>query len=235
MPKPIHESRDNSATLRQLKLLVVLLVLSNVGLGTLSFYLLRKVDERYSDLIDQALPLVVNLESLTIQAVDAMRTTNPKLFQAGDEGRETALRRARTSLETARTLRETILRRDWLQIRKQRAEFQRSGEEFTREAAEVVRLLASGDLTAAEAWREQHLRPAFDHYLENARKATSSLETEAQRINDEFTASTSSTSKAMLGLGGWPLLLLVALLAITAVFVLVLMLLFRGREMSDTP
>jgi hypothetical protein len=42
-------------------------------------------------------------------------------------------------------------------------------------------------------------------------------------------------STVLLGLAGWPVVLLVGLLLLTAIFVLVLMVLFRGREMSDMP
>ena len=49
MPRIGNSSpNEHTATLRQLKLLVVVLVLSNVGLGIFSFLLLRRLDRQYS-------------------------------------------------------------------------------------------------------------------------------------------------------------------------------------------
>lgn len=42
-------------------------------------------------------------------------------------------------------------------------------------------------------------------------------------------------STVVLGCASWPVIVLVTLLVLTAVFVVVLMVLFRGREMSDGP
>ena len=39
----------------------------------------------------------------------------------------------------------------------------------------------------------------------------------------------------LLGIASWPIVVLAGLLLLTALFVVVLMVLFRGREMSDTP
>src|SRR5687768_4472026 len=48
------DSHDQSATLRKLKLLIVVLVVSNIGLGGLSFYLMRAMDRTYTDLLGLA-------------------------------------------------------------------------------------------------------------------------------------------------------------------------------------
>src|SRR5205814_8803362 len=86
MARPTSSSlHDQSSTLRQLKLLVVVLVLSNIGLGIFSFYLLRSVDRTYSDLIDRSVPVLNDLQTLTALAVRAMRGTHPTLF--GENGR----------------------------------------------------------------------------------------------------------------------------------------------------
>ena len=44
-----------------------------------------------------------------------------------------------------------------------------------------------------------------------------------------------SFSTIMIGLASWPFLVIGGLLLVTGLFVLVLMLAFRGREMSDAP
>jgi hypothetical protein len=63
------DRRDQSSAVRNLKLLDVVLLLSNVGLGVLSFFLLRAVDERYPDLLDHTVPLLNDLQTLTAKSV----------------------------------------------------------------------------------------------------------------------------------------------------------------------
>ena len=72
---------DTTASmLRQLKLLVMVLIISNVALGAYGFYLLRTIDRNYSALIDQSVPILNRLQTLTAGASDAMRSTNPDLL-----------------------------------------------------------------------------------------------------------------------------------------------------------
>ena len=73
-------SDNTHALLRQLKLLVVLLIISNIALGAFGFFFLRSIDQKYSALIDQSVPTLAALHKLTIKASEAMRSTNPTLL-----------------------------------------------------------------------------------------------------------------------------------------------------------
>ena len=42
-------------------------------------------------------------------------------------------------------------------------------------------------------------------------------------------------STVVLGVASWPVLIVVALLLLTAVFVLAMMIAFRGKDLSDSP
>ncbi len=55
------------------------------------------------------------------------------------------------------------------------------------------------------------------------------------QVSADLTKRTVSMSAVLLGLGSWPIAILAVLLLLTALFVVVLMVLFRGREMSDMP
>src|SRR6185295_13279972 len=83
MPDRLISSSDSAAIVRQLKTLVVLLILSNVALGVLGFFLLRAIDRNYSVLIEQSVPVLNGLHTLTTSASDAMRSTNPILLTEG--------------------------------------------------------------------------------------------------------------------------------------------------------
>ena len=237
MARPVSTNlHDQTATLRQLKVLVVILVLSNIGLGVFSFYLLRDMDRRYSKLIGQSVQVQNDLQELTVDSVDAMRDTNSTLFEVPVEQRKVVAARARSALEREKNLRERLLSDDWLPAAgEERMDFQKAGAAFSHVATDVIAALADDKLAEANRVREQSLRPAFEHYLAATTKVSDKLREESLRHSDELTAKTGSVSKIMLGLASWPVVILGALLLLTAVFVVVLMILFRGREMSDMP
>jgi hypothetical protein len=224
---------DQTSILRQLKILVIVLILSNIGLGIFGFYFLRTIDRKYSTLIALAVPTLNDMQTLTMFIGDAMRSTNPTLFGDNPQSRAEMSQRAHTALERDRDLRNSILKREWLpRDAEERLNFQNAGDAFSRTAAEVVGLFESGESAEASRQREQSLRPAFNRYVTATTKAADVLEDESLRTSDILTASTVSTSKIMLGLASWPVIILCGFLLITALFVIgvLLKVLFSGRE-----
>lgn len=236
MARPASSSfNDHSATVRQLKLLVVALVLSNIGLGLFAFYLLRGMDRQYSDLIGRSVPVLNSLQTLTARSMQAMRASNPVPFEGESARRDALVQQARTALEADLGLRNEILKSDWVGASAERAELQAAGESFTKVAGDVIGHYAAGRIADAARLRESELRRVFDRYIAATTKAADVIETDSQRINDDVSARTGSMAKWVLGVASWPIVALLGLLLLTAIFVLVLMVLFRGREMSDMP
>jgi len=221
----LSEPEHEKSILRQLKIAVVLLVLSNIALGGVSFYFLRAIDRKYSDLIDQAVPTLNDMHTLTALRVEAMRDTSPTLFGDSPQARAEALERARVAIGRERDLRDGILRRIWLSREtEERVNFQNTGERFSRAATEVIGLLESGKTAEANQRREESLRPAFEHYIAATEKAADLLGAQSLRTSDEYTERTLSISKLMLGLGSWPVLIMGIFLMITGVFIMAVLL-----------
>jgi chemoreceptor-like protein with four helix bundle sensory module len=215
---------DEGSILRQLKVLVILLLLSNIALGVFGFYFLRALDRKYSSLIGQALPTLNDLQTLTAGSMEAMRSTNPTLFGQSSPSRTEMSERARVALKKDRDLRRSVLNRQWLAVNAdQKLNFQEAGETFSQTATEVISLLGSGENAEASRRREQSLRPAFDHYVAATTKAADMLEVESLRTSDKLTVRTSNISNMMLGLAGWPVMILCVLMLITAVFVIAIL------------
>lgn len=236
MAKPPSSSlHDQSATVRQLKLLVIVLVLSNIGLGLFAFFLLRTIDRQYSDLIGRSVPVLNGLQTLTATSMQAMRATNPLLFEGAGGQRPQRVQEAAVAFAADRDARKALLTSEWAAAEAERAQLQGAGEGFTQLGSELLAHLAAGRMAEAARLREVRLRPAFDRYVAIASKAADVLEAESRRLNDTVSAKTGSMSTVVLGVASWPLVVLVALLLLTALFVVVLMVLFRGREMSDMP
>lgn len=235
-PPASTDRRDQSSSVRNLKLLVVVLLLSNVGLGVLSFFLLRAVDERYSDLLDHTVPLLNDLQTLTAKSVEAMRGTNPEEIEKTPGSRAIVIGSGRAGVANDRTLREKALARQWpAELAGGHDEVRRAGEQFTRLCEEVLELQAAGNRSGAKQARDERLRPAFDHYLVVLTKTADLVEEHSGRTNDQYSGRTGNFSKIVLGIGSWPVLAVIALLVFTALFLGVLMLAFRGKDLSEAP
>jgi hypothetical protein len=237
MPRPFSPgSQRPFATARQLKLLVLVLTLSNIGLGVFSFRLLRKLDESYSDLIDHSVPVLNELQSLTAKSVRAMRTTHSSPAWETPEQRAEAVRLARAAFADEADCRATLLAAVWLSCENEaRKEFETAGAQFATIGGQLVARLAAGDVAGAASMRDEKLRPAFEHFLEATTKAADVVEAESLRLNHRVSASAGNMSNVLLGIASWPVVLFCGVLALTGVFVVVLLVLFRGRELGDTP
>lgn len=238
MPKSASASgpHDYSATLRQLKALVLILVLSNVGLGVFAFYLLRTTDERYSTLLGRTLPVINDFRELTAHLADAMRATGTPLLNAPESQRAEMVKRARATIQKHRQFRTTVLSDEIPPGAPDfRAKVARQGESFDQFSEEVIALASDGKVKEASDLRNLRLRGLFDEYVGVIGEAAEGIEGATLKANTEMSARVGSLSAVMLGLAGWPVILLFALLVLTAIFVLILMVLFRGREMNDLP
>jgi len=225
-PERIFAGPDNELSiLRQLKILVVVLIISNIALGIFGFYFVRSVDRKYSRLIDRAVPPLKELQTLTAASINAMRSTNPTLFGDSAQSRAAMLQRAHAALEHDRDLRSRALKREWIATEADEGlNFQNAGETFNRTALTVLDSLASGKNAEASRQREELLRPAFDHYIAAMTKAADKIHAQSLRTSDTLTARTGSVSTVILGLASWPVIVAGALLLITAIFVIVILL-----------
>ena len=220
-----------ASTLRQLKLLVAILIFSNIALGCFGFYFLRATDRKYSELIIQAVPTLNDMQTLTATSMEAMRSINPTLFNEPAKYSELA-QRARNSLQHDRSLRQTILKRPWLaSAPAERRHFQEAGDHFTNSAAGLIPLLESGKISEANQQRETTVRPLFNRYIAATTMAADLLQAESLRASDTLTARTGSLSDIMLGLASWPILAVCAVLAAVVVIVLLIRIfLFNSQE-----
>lgn len=228
--------QDQSGTLRQLKLVVLILVLSNIALGAYSFYLLRSTDRTYTELIRRSVPLLNQVQTVTAEAARAFRGTNFAGVAGTSSRRTERLNDGRRGLARDEEARAQLLKAGWpAESSPEWVEFKGAGEAFAKVAQQVLAEVAGGRIEESVRLREENLRPAFERYLSAATKISDWIETESLRANENASAKTGSMSTIVLGLASWPVMLLAGLLVLTAVFVLVLMVLFRGREMNDMP
>ena len=224
----VTETRTRSK-MRLLKALVVLLILSNLALGLIAFYYLRAIDRKYSELIGRTVPALNDLQDLTTVSLQAMRSTNPTLFDA--QAREQMVESGRALLVRDRDLRDRILKRSSLgdDATGERAGLQTAGDNFDKEAGDVVALLDAGKMAEAGQAREQTLRPVFDRYVTATGKVADLYQTQTLKTSDGFTAHTHIVSRVVLGVATWPVVILTAIFLVTAIMALALLLFFDRR------
>lgn len=235
MPNRIFATPESEAiVLRQLKLLIAILILSNIGLGFFGIYVLRTVDNKYSKLIGQAVPSLNELQTLTAWSMDAMRATSPVVFQTPAAGTAETVRRSQELVDRDRDLRNRALQREWLGLKPdERGELRETGEAFSREALEVVSMLGAGRAAEASERREKTLRPLFDRYVASLTKTADVLEDDSLRTSNTLTAQTGNMSQMMLGLAGWPVMIVGLFFVVVILFVLGILLkvtVFRHAE-----
>lgn len=236
MPRPVANSSYQVTTLRNLKVLVVLLVVSNIALGIFSVILLRSVDQRYSELIDRAVPALNDLRELMGDTVAVMRATNPRNFSGPRENLPAALRVAHAAMQTAQGFRTGLLGNDSLKEEPaDREAVRKTGDAFAATVTEVLQLYSTERLADAVRLREAELLPAFDQHLAAIGKAADAVEALSLGANKDYTTRTNHVSRIVLGVASWPVIALGALLVLTAVFVVAMMIAFRGKDLADTP
>lgn len=228
-----HRPSLNPAPMRQLKVLLWVLVTSNIAVGLYSMYALRTLDRQYSELIDQTVPLLGDLQALTAKTSLAMIGTSPVRFGGAD--RAAAVETARRAFADEAAHRARLLSELQPDRRSESQDLRASAEAFNAAGAEYLALLDRSGLAEAGRYREVQLRPAFEHYLWSLERTSNVLKAESDRANDAVSQHAGTVSVVLFGVATWPVLVLVLLLLATALFVGVLMILFRGREMSDQP
>src|SRR5437763_1331288 len=218
----VPDSFSSSASLiRQLRALVILLIVSNIALGAYGFYLLRTIDRNYSILIDQSVPILNGLQTVTAMASDAMRSTNPDLLTEYKLEPAEVANGARAAMRRDKALREELLNRNWLvNAETQRVSVQQAGQTFNRVAAEVINLIEANKAAEANRQREAELRQAYNGYLAATTKAAELLQNKSLETSGNLSVRSGNLARLMLSLGTWPMMILGAFFLFTAVFVI---------------
>ncbi len=61
------------------------------------------------------------------------------------------------------------------------------------------------------------------------------VESRSLAASKDYSTKTDRLSTVVLGVASWPVLIVLALLLLTAVFVLAMMIAFRGKDLPDSP
>ena len=236
MPQSVSGPNAQAPTLRNLKVLVVLLVVSNLFIGALGFYLLRSVDRRYSALIGRVVPALNDLRQVMSDTVTAMRSTNPNNFSGAGADSNKALQISRQKLAQMRKSREETLQDPYFADKREvLTAIRETGLEFDGICSEYLAVYGSGRQTEAVRLRDEKLLSIFDRHIGSIGAAADAIESTSLSTSSDYAGRTSSLSTIVLGVASWPVILLFGLLLLTAIFVIAMMIAFRGKDLADMP
>jgi hypothetical protein len=197
------------------------IIISNIALGAFGFHLLRTINRNYSRLIDQSVPTLNGLQTLTVMASEAMRSTNPVLLTDPNTTPAELANSARASIQRQTELREQVLRHDWIATaRQQRLKVRDTGEAFNRAATDVIALIEANNVPEATKQRESVLRPAYNGYVATTTKAADLLHLASLDSSKNLSVRTGNLSRMMLGLASWPVMILGTFLLFILLFVI---------------
>lgn len=223
-------------TLQRLKLLAIVLVLSNFFLGLFSVYLIRRVDRDYSVLIDESVPVLHQLRAAGRENGRAFRGVIKALVTSDAAKCAAAIDEAKDSLRRGERLRSQVLASDALLREPALArEYAESGEACDRTVRDIVQRVTPEDTADAEKDRVERMIVAFDRQSAAGEKLTARVADQAEKDSGRYTADVRSRSVVVLGLAGWPLLVFAAIVVLTVAVVIVMLFVFRQADAGDGP
>jgi len=222
--------------MRRLRLLVAVLVTSNLLAGLFSIYILRKQDREYSVLIDESVPVM--------NEVRMADTTAAKLYEAVIAGLLTpdpvkcanAVKQARHYLVRGKMHRDRALSAGFLQRDPTLVvEFRNAGEAYEEAVTRLLPRITPENTADRERDHIEQLQAIYDKYASAIRRVSWLVQKEAKAASGDYSLSTNRHSIIVLGLASWPMLVLIAILAFTLAFVLVMAFIFRTASPGDGP
>jgi len=195
----------NSSTIK--RWLVIGLLVSNLALGALSFFLLRELDVSYSQLVSQSVPVMTHLHEMTTTVMHAQRGLS---LSSQAATRQEALNQLSRALRFERESADRRLRYQQTPDVINGASVDQEIETVARDYHELVGQFASlvqADRRAeAEKLRLGPLRTAADRYCDVIDIRVSQVEQRAEQISSDYSADTGIRSKVVLSLASWPVL-----------------------------
>lgn len=233
-------STEQSATIRRLRLFVVILCLSNLLLGCVSFYFLHKTDAAYSQLVRQNVPALHGLVRLSREVSAAQRSM---LRSQRLVGNPTEAAKNLEIMQATATHTEAVERvaidpdgdgQLWLPA-DLTGQLSMRGRRYREVVGTYVSLFQKEGPEEAVLYSEQEVRPAYEAYQDTLEAAAAVVEKRSRDLCAAYSAGTQHFKKIVLGIAGWPVLIAAGLLGIVSIVLLVMVLLTHRLTSRGEP
>jgi CHASE3 domain sensor protein len=221
---------DVSVGVKRLKLLIGILVVSNLVLGVLSFRFLVTLDADYNELIDRSLPTINHLRGMTSESSVTHRSLTFALSAQQPERQAGYLKTAEQALaKEERHIRDVTPVLDAELGPETGARLKKAHDLYYTRSSALIALLRDGKRQEAGD-RVREMRDALDAFMITVADIADAFAQRSQDEGDLVSASVRKHGTIVLGLGGWPLAIAGAL---TFLIVIVLGLMVNlARQLS---
>jgi hypothetical protein len=222
--------------LRRLRILAVILIVSNVAIGGIGVHTIRRLDREYSLLIDSSVPVLDEIRGIGRQTGLLFRMTVTALVATDPAARSAALQSAREAQTECRKLRAAVQGADFIQgdpelVRKYAA----AGKEYDAVIDDLLPRITAEDTVEQERRRVGSLLGAYDRLSILNETISATLASRSEELNTRYSMDSNRESKLLLGLAGWPILLAVGFALMAAMVASVLVFVFWREVIADEP
>lgn len=201
-------------------ILIVALLASNLLVGVLSLYYLNSLNERYAALLDQSVPLINNLRTLTrelgsVQRL-ARRVVDPTrevawndLVRQLDDGNSSAQAHARV-LGAMNFFNDTRISANILSCS---ADYEAKIDIF-------LDLVRSQKFTEANQYNSDAIRPAYERFMLSLDAAAAHVARQGSLQSANYAEESKVVGNFLLAFAGWPLLAVGALVIVMSILLI---------------
>ncbi len=219
-----------TANIKYFAVALVALLASNLVIGVLSFSFIQQLDNRYGQLLNNSLPLLNQVRTLSWEVTQVQRSINryPQFDEAGRK--DLMARRARSSVRASELL-NLILNRDLpAPLREPLEALEADQAEIMAASARWEGFIRSGDLLAAQATNLSAVQPAYEAHAKVLEDLAGRIEKNGTAMNDAYSADASRSGIIVLAIAAWPFMAGLLALALGAVGIYLLLPLVRRLE-----
>ncbi len=220
-------------TIRRLRLLVVALVVSNLVLGFLSAYLLRRLDRDYSELLDETWPTVQHVRTVGQESTNAYKQIVAGLAESDPARCAAYVKTIDATMARIRAGRVLVVQSELLAEQPPLlADYKTAAAEFDAGVAGIMPRLTPASTVESERGALDKFEASLDRVRTVNQKLLTFIETRSQSISGDFSAGVRQRSFLVLSVAAWPVL--IAAIAVVSTLVVVLAMLFMFRRSGDS-
>jgi hypothetical protein len=212
--------------------LVTILLVANLGVGILSLFFLRSVNQRYALLFERSVPVVNSLRTLTrelgvVQRL-ARRISDPAAEVTGKDlppqMEENGMRARVHALD--------ISNAELFKDTPHAAAIASAGRDYDAKARHFLGLISANQVPEAHQYNIEILRPAYDNYLLTLDAAAIHVETQSNKVRDRYTQDSRFFGGLLLAFAGWPVIAAGVAVFVLAILIVTLLVTIFAPELG---
>jgi len=198
--------------------LVVGLLISNLGVGILSLFFLRSVNQRYALLFERSIPVVNNLRTLTRELGGMQRLARRVADPAHEPAWKELPRQLEDNSTRARAHALDISNAELFKGTSHVDAIAGMSRDYDGKARHFLALVSADKMAEANQYNIEVLRPTYDNYQLTLDAAADFVESQGNNLRDRYTQDSRFFGGLLLAFASWPVVA-----AGVAVFVLALL------------